>query len=155
MRMIMPLLALALVGAVASASAVENSFAKGFYRPFGEGADRIFADGFEACCTLGGEVSGLTGSGLVLHLDAGSISENKLVAADGGGLRLYTFAHTAPPTTAYAVTVMTQPSGQTCTLNNASGTMGSTPVDNINATCVDGPASLVWDDGKWDDANWQ
>ena len=48
-------------------------------------ADRIFTDGFEPCCTLGGEVSGLTGTGLVLHLAAAAISEDKPVTANGGG----------------------------------------------------------------------
>ena len=141
MRVILPLIAIALVlaGAAAPASAT----------------DRIFADGFESCCTLGGEVSGLTGNGLVLHLAAGAISEDKPVSANGGGLRLYTFAHTAPAGTAYTVTITTQPTGQICTLSNASGSMPSTPVTNINATCVAGPAGLDWDDGAWDDADWQ
>ncbi len=139
MRMILPLLALSLAGAVTPAVA----------------DDRLFADGFEPCCTLGGEVSGLTGNGLVLHLAAGVISEDKSVPANGGELRLYTFAHTAPPGVTYSVTITTQPSGQSCTLSNASGTMPSAPVININATCLAGPAGLNWDDGAWDDADWQ
>ena len=139
MRMILPLLALGMIGAAASASA----------------SDRIFADGFEPCCSLGGEVSGLTGNGLVLHLDAGAISEDKPVPANGGGPRLYTFFNSAPAGTAYTVTITTQPSSQTCTLSNASGSMASTPVININATCVAEPLDLNWDDGNWDDANWQ
>ncbi len=139
MRMILSLLAFGLAGAVTPAVA----------------ADRIFADSFEACCTLGGEVSGLTGNGLVLHLAAVAISEDKLVSANDGGLRLYTFADTAPPGTAYTVTITTQPTGQTCTLTNASGTMASSPVTNINAACVAGPEDLIWDDGAWDDADWQ
>ena len=139
MRMILPLLALGLGGAVTPASA----------------SDRIFADGFETCCTLGGEVSGLTGNGLVLNLAAGATSEDKPVSADGGGLRLYTFANTAPPGTAYTVIITTQPSSQTCTLINASGSMASAPVDDINVACVAGPADLNWDEGAWSDANWQ
>ena len=132
-------LALCLAGAVAPVAATE----------------RIFADGFEPCCSLGGEVSSLTGTGLVVRLAAGAISEDKSIAANGGELRLYTFTHTAPPGIAYAVTITTQPSGQICTLTNASGTMTSTPMDNINATCVTGPASLNWAGGNWNDANWQ
>ena len=139
MRMILPILALVLAGAGTPAMAAES----------------IFADGFDTCCTLGGEVSGLAGNGLVLHLAAGAISEDKLVPANGGGLRLYTFAKTAAPGTAYTVSIRTQPTGQTCTLSNASGTIPSTPVTNINATCVAGPAGLNWDDGAWDDADWQ
>ncbi len=137
--MISSLFTLVLAGAVTQANA----------------ADHIFSDGLEPCCTLGGEVSGLSGNGLVLHLAAGAISEDKPVAANGGGLRLYTFAKTASPGTAYVVTVTTQPTGQTCSLSNASGTMPSTAVTNINAICVAGPARLNWNDGAWDDANWQ
>lgn len=139
MRMILLLLALALAGAATSDVASE----------------RIFADGFEPCCTLGGEVSGLADNGLVLHLAAGTISEDKPVIDNDGELRLYTFANTAPPGTAFTVTIIAQPTGQTCTLSNASGTVPSAPVDNINVTCTTGSAGLVWDDGHWDDANWQ
>ena len=117
--------------------------------------DRIFANRFEPCCTLGGEVSGLTGSGLVLHLAAGVVSEDKPVVASGGQLRLYTFVKNAPTGTAYTVTITTQPSGQICTLSNASGTVGSAAVEDINAACVAGPPDLIWDDRSWDDANWQ
>lgn len=53
------------------------------------------------------------------------------------------------------VTISAQPGGQACTLSNASGSMGSTPVDNINVICVAGPPGLIWDDGSWDDADWQ
>ncbi|MFZ2237105.1 MAG: hypothetical protein WBP11_10495 [Dokdonella sp.] len=155
MRMILPLLALALAGALAPADAADRIFVGGVDRTLGGGTDRIFADGFDPCCTLGGEVTGLTGNGLVLYLATDAFSESKPVSANGGGVRLYTFTHTAPPGIAYAVTVMTQPSGQTCTLSNATGTMANIAIDNINATCVAGPADLVWDDGDWDDTDWQ
>lgn len=139
MRVVKHLLALCLAGAAVMANA----------------ADRIFADGFEPCCTLGGEVTGLTGDGLVLHLAAGSISEDRPVPSNGGEQRLYTFVDTATPGTAYTVTIAAQPFSQICTLINASGITTRTPVDNVNATCVAGPADLNWDDGVWDDANWQ
>ena len=139
MRMILPLLVLGLAGAVAPAGA----------------AERIFADGFESCCTLGGTVTGLTGTGLVLHLAAGAINEDKPVSAQDGTPRLYTFSHSVPQGTGYTVTITTHPTGQSCTLINATGTMGTMRVENIDATCVAGPAGLNWDDGAWDDANWQ
>ena len=139
MRMILSLLTLGLAGAVGPANAV----------------DRIFTDGMEPCCTLSGEVSGLSGNGLVLHLAAGAISEDKPVSANGGDLRLYTFANTAPTGTAYTVTITAQPSGQTCTLSNASGAIASAPLVNINAHCLAEPAGLNWDDGGWDEADWQ
>ena len=139
MRMILLFFALSLAGVTASASA----------------AERIFADGFEPCCSLGGEVTGLTGNGFVLHLTVGAVNEDKPVPAHGGALRLYTFANTAPPGSGYVVTITTQPTDQTCTLVNATGTVASTPIDNINATCVAGPLGLDWDDGSWDEADWK
>mgnify|MGYP007041118030 CR=1 FL=1 len=155
MRMILPLVALGLLGALASADAADRIFVGGVDHILDGETDRIFADGFEPCCTLGGEVSGLTGNGLVLYLATDAFSESRPVSANGGAPRLYTFSHTAPPGTAYVVSITTQPSGQTCTLSNATGTMPNIPIDNINATCVAGPPNLVWDDGAWDDADWQ
>ncbi len=117
--------------------------------------ERIFADGFEPCCRMGGEVTGLTGNGFVLHLMVGAVNEDKPVSAQGGALRLYTFANTGPLGASYQVTITTQPTDQTCTLVNATGTVVSTPMDNINATCVAGPLGMDWDDDSWDDADWQ
>ena len=139
MRLTLLFLALGLAGVAVPASA----------------AERIFANGFEPCCTLGGTVTGLTGAGLVLHLSAGAVNEDKPIAAQGGAARLYTFSHSVPQGTAYSVSITTQPAGQNCTLTNAGGSMGTTPVDNIDATCVAGPAGLVWDDGAWDETKWQ
>lgn len=139
MRMILPFFTLSLAYGTASASA----------------AERIFADGFEPRCTLGGEVTGLTGSGFALRLTVGALNEDKPVSAQGGALRLYTFANTVPPGTGYVVTIITQPTEQTCALVNATGTVVNTPIDNINATCVAGPLGLDWDDDSWDDADWQ
>lgn len=117
--------------------------------------DLLFGDGFERCCTVGGEVTGLTASGLVLQLTAGAISETKPITANSGQPVLYIFTRTVPPGAAYTVGISTQPAQQPCTLTNASGTMGTTPVDNINVTCTTGPTGLAWDEGHWDDANWQ
>lgn len=136
LSVILALLALGLIGVSAPTSA----------------AERIFADGFEPCCTLGGEVTSLTGIGLVLHLTAGAVSESKPITANGGALRLYTFSHTVPTGTSYMVTIATQPSGQTCTLANGSGIVAATSVYNINVNCGGG---LIWDEGQWDDTNWQ
>lgn len=139
MRMILLFFVLSLAGVTTSASA----------------AERIFANGFEPCCTMGGEVTGLTGNGFVLHLMVGAVNEDKPVSPQGGALRLYAFANTGPLGAAYQVTIAMQPTSQTCTLVNATGIVVSTPMDNINATCVAAPLGLDWDDGLWDDASWQ
>lgn len=113
------------------------------------GSDRIFANGFDPCCQIGGTVSGLTGSGLALHLDAGAVSEDLPIAANG----LYQFAASVPTGTAYTVSVGSQPTGQNCHVANATGTIGSNDVDNVDVACGAIPA-LIWDQGDWGQ-DWQ
>lgn len=36
----------------------------------------------------------------------------------------------------YGISVLTQPAGQTCTVANAAGTMGSAPINNVAITCT-------------------
>jgi hypothetical protein len=78
--------------------------------------------------TIGGTVTGLTGTGLVLQ-DNGSDS----LTISGNGP--FTF-HTAV-SGAYSVTVSTQPSNpaQTCTVTNGSGT-ATANVNNVQVTCA-------------------
>lgn len=113
------------------------------------GNDRIFTDGFEPCCQVGGTVSGLTGGGLVLHYDGNAMGENLPVFGNGP----YNFAISVDSGTNYVVGVDTQPNGQTCSIANATGTMGSTDVDNVDVTCA-ATSDLLWDQGQWGD-NWQ
>lgn len=81
--------------------------------------------------TVGGTVSGLTGTGLVL-LDDGT--DAKSITANGA----FTFAMTLAYGMTYNVTVKTQPSGpaQTCTVTNGSGTIGYANVTNVTVNCV-------------------
>lgn len=123
--------------------------------PSSAGNDRIFADGFDPCCQIGGTVSGLTGSGLEVHL--------LLLPSGGGGFfgeylpifrnGLYDFVASVPAGRDYYINVTTQPTGQTCTVANGSGTTGSTDIDNANVSCVAQP-DLIWDQGNWGD-DWQ
>ena len=78
--------------------------------------------------TLGGTVSGLTGAGLVLQNGAG----NNLAVAAGGA---FTFATPVADNAPYNVGVQTQPAGQTCTVQNGSGT-ASAAVTNVVVACV-------------------
>jgi hypothetical protein len=77
---------------------------------------------------LGGFISGLDASGLVLvngsdrlEVKAGATTFNLSKVADG-----------AP----YGVTILTQPAGRTCTVQNGVGTMGAAPVANIQVNCA-------------------
>ena len=79
--------------------------------------------------TVGGTLSGLTGDGLVLQnngADDLSISSN-------GSL---TFPTPITEGSSYAVTILHQPSGQTCVVTNGSGTMGASNVSNISISCA-------------------
>lgn len=113
------------------------------------GNDRLFANGFDPCCQLGGTVTGLSGGSLVLHLSAGAINENRSIARNGP----YRFAASIPPGTAYTVSIDTQPNGQSCGLANATGTMGSTSIDTADASCGASP-DLIWNQGNWGQ-DWQ
>ncbi|HEV7135091.1 MAG TPA: beta-propeller fold lactonase family protein, partial [Steroidobacteraceae bacterium] len=80
---------------------------------------------------IGGTVTGLTGTGLVLLDNAG---DNLSVTQNG----TFTFATAVATGAAYAVTVGTQPSSptQNCTVTNGSGTAGSADVGNVMVNCA-------------------
>ncbi len=81
--------------------------------------------------TVGGTVSGLSGTGLVLQ---DNDSDTLAVSASGS------FAFRTPIQTGgnYSVTVLTQPSNpaQSCAVSNASGSMTASNVTNVLVTCT-------------------
>jgi FG-GAP repeat len=79
--------------------------------------------------TVGGTVSGLIGAGLVLQNNGG---DNLAISANGA----FTFSTPLKKHRSYSVTVLTQPSGQTCTVANGSGSIGGDKVTNVVVTCV-------------------
>jgi len=79
--------------------------------------------------SIGGAVSGLTSGQSVTLLDNGG--DSKTVSANGG----FTFATKLSTGAGYDVTVHTQPTGETCTINNASGKVGTTNVTNVAVAC--------------------
>lgn len=76
--------------------------------------------------TVGGTISGLTGT---VVLQSGGIS--KSFTTNG----VQTLTNPIPDGTAYALTVQTQPTGQTCTITNGSGTVHA-DVSNVVVTCA-------------------
>ena len=78
--------------------------------------------------TIGGTVSGLTGTGLVLQDNGGN---NLAVSASGS----FAFSTAVASGAAYSVTVLTQPTGQSCTVSSGSGT-ASANVSNVQVTCA-------------------
>lgn len=82
--------------------------------------------------SVGGSVSGLPGSGLVLQLNGAT---DLPVSANGN----FQFPKPLAKGSAYAVTVKTSPSApikQTCTVNQGSGTVAGAAVKNIAVTCA-------------------
>lgn len=93
------------------------------------GLTRIAKYTAQLSVTVGGTVAGL-GSGVQVTLKNNG-GDALTVSANGA----FTFVTPLAANTAYAVTVGTQPTGQTCTVANASGTTGSLNVSNIAVTC--------------------
>ena len=86
------------------------------------------ATGTTTSYTVGGTVSGLSGT-VVLQDNGG---DNLSLSASGS----FTFATPLAAGTAYSVTVATNPSGQTCTVTNGSGTIASANVTNVAVSCT-------------------
>jgi hypothetical protein len=80
--------------------------------------------------TIGGSVSGLTGSGLVLQLNGGN---DLAVSADGA----FSFPAMGDGSS-YAVTVKSQPANpsETCTIGYGSGTLAGADVTNVAVQCA-------------------
>lgn len=80
--------------------------------------------------SVGGSVAGLaSGESLVLLDNGGSATT---LAANGP----FTFGLTLTSGSSYAVTISTQPPGQTCSVARGAGTVGSQAVANVAVTCT-------------------
>jgi len=80
--------------------------------------------------SVGGNVSGLTGTGLALQNNG---ADTLAVAGDGP----FTFVTELTDGAAYAVTVSTQPTGQTCSVTDGSSTVATADINNVSVACVD------------------
>ena len=83
--------------------------------------------GGTATYTISGTVTGLSGT-VVLQLNGG----DDLTVTDNGS---FTFATSLADGANYIVTVKTQPTGQTCTATNNSGTISGANVTDVQVTC--------------------
>ncbi len=115
------------------------------------GAGLVFSQGAvlsvaPAPVTVGGSVSGLSGAGLQLQNNAG---DTLAVSASG----TFTFTSGIATGTTYAVTVLSQPSSQTCTVQNGSGTANAN-VTTVLITCTSAtPLALVANSGSSNGVN--
>src|ERR1700761_5417999 len=80
--------------------------------------------------SVGGTVSGLAAGGTVVLEDNGA--SDLSVTANGA----FTIATGQAAGAAYNVTVKTSPAGQTCTVANGTGTVGSANVTSVAVTCT-------------------
>ncbi|MBV8802134.1 MAG: hypothetical protein JO131_04065, partial [Gammaproteobacteria bacterium] len=85
--------------------------------------------------TVGGTVSGLSGTLVLLN----NGSDTNTITSDGNFVFLTPIAEGS----SYNVTVATQPSGQTCTVTNGSGTMGSNNITNVAINCLANSTTLA------------
>ena len=90
--------------------------------------------------TVGGTVSGMVGSGMVLQNNGG---DDRSISADGS----FSFTTPLKDGAAYAITVKTPPTkpSQTCSVSDGSGTINGAPVVNVVVSCVTGPTSVTVD----------
>ena len=78
--------------------------------------------------TLGGNLSGLSSGSLVLQNNGGS---NLSLSVNGP----FAFNARFASGVAYSVTILTQPAGQTCSVSNGSGTIGSADITSLTVQC--------------------
>ena len=88
--------------------------------------------------TIGGTITGLTASGLTLQE---TISNQRVSPAVNA--TAFTFATAEVSGASYSVSVNAQPTGETCTVANGSGTVGSSNVTNIAVSCVANPTYTI------------
>jgi YVTN family beta-propeller protein len=89
---------------------------------------------------VGGNVSGLSGSGLVLEDNGG---DDLTINSSGG----FTFPKLLASATAYSVTVKTQPSAvpaQSCVVSGGGGTVTNAAVTTVSITCTTLVAKFVY-----------
>jgi hypothetical protein len=87
--------------------------------------------------SVGGTITGLTASGLILANGNDALSVSS-------GATTFTLPTKVATGASYAVTVKTQPSGLTCQVVNGTGLMASAAVTNVRVTC----GQWIWKSGS-------
>jgi len=84
---------------------------------------------------LGGSISHLNGSGLVLANDSDTLAVKS-------GAKSFTMPTPVAYSSSYVVTVQMQPAGEACAVSNGTGTMPAGAVTNVAVSCSDQPFTL-------------
>ena len=87
--------------------------------------------------TIGGSISGLSASGLVLQNNTG----NDLTVSNGA--TSFTFSSVINSGSTYSVTVLSQPSGQTCVVTSGGSGTVTGNVTNVGVNCVSSPPTYT------------
>jgi len=87
--------------------------------------------------TIGGTVTGLVGTGLILQ---NSSNSEQLPISPANGNQPFTFKNLVPTGTAYTVTIFAQPTGPTQTCTITSGTGSGTATANVTNVAIVCPA---------------
>jgi hypothetical protein len=105
-----------------------------FFREPGPGA--------EATYTVGGQVTGLIGSGLLLQNNSG---DDLSIGTDGP----FVFSTELTATSPYVVTVLDQPDipAQTCTVLNGSGVIDGVDIADVMVRCITDVFPVLFDSG--------
>jgi hypothetical protein len=99
----------------------------------GNSVSDIAVDCVEAY-TIGGSITGLaTGATVTLSLTVNNASQGLILLPT---TTTWAFTGTRVLGTAYTVTITTQPTGQTCSLTNDTGTVSATSPTAIVVTCI-------------------
>ena len=105
---------------------------------FGYAEADNWSGGTAASYSVGGTVSGLSGT-VVLQDNGG---DDLSVSGNGA----FTFGSPVADGAGYAVTVKTNPSGQSCAVSNGSGTVAAANVANVAVSCTSNSAASASDD---------
>lgn len=102
---------------------------------------RVKCGDYVASYTVGGTITDLHGTGLVLQLNGAND-----LAASGSSFTFTTELASGSP---YEVTVLSQPANpaQVCDISNESGTIGSSDVDDVVVACTDVVTDRIFADG--------
>lgn len=84
--------------------------------------------------TIGGTLTGLTDTTLSVVLTNGTTGGTATLAGAAAPYS-YVFPNAVTYNASYGVTVLTQPTGYTCTVANPTGIMGDVVIGNINVDC--------------------
>src|SRR5690349_15720153 len=104
------------------------SVANGTGTASGASVSNVRVSCLAASFTVGGTVSGLSGSVVLQNNGA----DNLTISVNGA----FTFPSAMANATQYNVTILTQPSGQTCTVAHGMGTVSAANVTNVTVACA-------------------